>query len=151
MKVTKTQINNFFEPRKLAIAGVSRNDQKFGNQLFKELRKKDYEVIPVNPNTEEIDGQKCYRSVEDLPADVKSLLITTPKKQTDEVLRCAINKGIPNIWIQQMSETENTIKIAEEYQKEIIFDKCVYMFAEPVSGFHKFHRTIMQIFGKMPK
>jgi predicted CoA-binding protein len=97
MKVSKAQIQNFFDNKSLAIAGVSRNEKKFGNTIFKELLKKDFQVFPINPNTEEIDGHKCFKSVEDLPSNVNSLLITTPKKQTDEVLKMAIQKGIQNI------------------------------------------------------
>lgn len=151
MKIRKEQISNFFEPKKLAIAGVSRNEKKFGNVIFKELRNKEFDVIPINPNVDEIQGVKCYRTIEDIPTDIDSLLIITPKKQTDTVLKLAIQKGIKNIWVQQMSETENTLKIAEEYNKEIIHHKCVFMFADPVAGVHKFHRAISKILGKLPK
>ena len=151
MKVTKKQIENFFEPRKIAIAGVSRNPKKFGHTIFKELLNNGIEVIPINPKTTEIEGVQCYKSVSDIPADIKSLLIVTPKEETDIILRQAITRGIPNIWVQQMSETEETMKIAEEYQVEIIFKKCAFMFAEPVKGIHKFHHTLVKIFGGMPK
>jgi len=151
MKITKKDIDIFLQPKKLAIAGASRNPKKFGYGIFKELLKNGYEVIPVNPNADEIEGIKCYHSVSEIPGEVKSLLIVTPREQTDRVLREAINKGIPNIWVQQMSETEDTIKIAEEYQVDIIYKKCIYMFAEPVTGIHKFHRTIVRIFGRLPK
>ena len=87
----------------------------------------------------------------DLPRDVSHLLILTPKEETDVVLREAINKGITNIWVQQMSETADTIRIAEEYNVELITGKCIYMFAEPVAGVHKFHRTLMKWFGKLPR
>ena len=151
MKITRKDIERFFEPRKLAIAGASRNPKKFGNQIFKELLNRGYEVFPVNPHADEIEGVKCYHSVSDIPGEVKSLLIVTPREHTDEVLREAINKGISNIWVQQMSETEDTIKIAEEYQVDVIYKKCIFMFAEPVAGIHKFHRTIVRIFGRLPK
>ncbi len=149
--VTKKDIEKFLEPKKLAIAGVSRNKRKFGYLVFRDLKASGYEVYPVNPNTDKINGDTCYKSVKDLPADIKSILILTPKKETDNVLREAINKGILNIWVQQMSETRNTLKIAEEYQKEIIHKKCIFMFAEPVRGVHKFHRIILKLFGMLPK
>ena len=149
--VTKEKIKKFLEPKNLAIAGVSRNPRKFGHQVYRDLKTSGYEVYPVNPNADKINGDLCYKSVKDLPADIKSILILTPRKETDSVLREAINKGILNIWVQQMSETKNTIKIAEEYQKEIIHKKCIFMFAEPVRGVHKFHRIIMKFFGMLPK
>ena len=67
-----------------------------------------------------------------------------------DVLQKAINKGIKNIWVQQYSNTENTLKIAEEYNKEIIHKKCIFMFAKPVAGIHKFHKMLMKVFGKLP-
>lgn len=151
MKVTNNQINSFLEGRKLAIAGVSRSSKKFGHVVYKELKDKNYSVVPINPNADTIDGDPCIKSVDELPADIESILITTPTSETDKVLRKAIQKGIKNIWVQQMSETQETLKIAEEYQREIIFGKCIFMFAEPVNGFHKFHKTLVRLFGGLPK
>jgi uncharacterized protein len=151
MKVTKQLIDNFYNEKKIAIAGVSRNPKKFSNQVFAELLKKGYEIIPINPKANSVNNVKCYPDVESLPSDAHSLLIITPKDQTDDILKSALNKGIKNIWVQQMSETADTIRIAEEYQKEIIHHKCIFMFSEPVAGFHKFHRTLVKLFGSMPK
>jgi uncharacterized protein len=114
------------------------------------LRNKNFKVYPINPNTEEIDGEKCYSSVSSLPQGVESILITTPKRQTDMILREAINKGIKNIWVQQMSESKDTLNIAKENNIDIIHHKCIFMYSSPVHGIHKFHRTIMKIFGQIP-
>ena len=149
--VTRKEIDNFFESKKLAIAGVSRNKKKFGYQVFNDLSKLGYDVYPINPNADTINDKKCYNNVSVLPPEINSLLILTPKSETDAVLRDAINNGITNIWVQQMSDTKDTIRIAEEYQKEIINKKCIYMFAEPVMGVHKFHRAILKLFGMLPK
>lgn len=150
-KVSKKQIDSFFTSRRFAIAGVSRDPKKFGRQVFTDLRKKGLDIVPINPAVSEIDGETCYKSVDDIPGDIDSLLILTPKAQTDIILRQAIRKGIKNIWVQQMSDTEDTLRIAEEYEREIISGKCIYMFAEPVQSVHKFHRTLMKIFGRLPK
>lgn len=151
MKTSLQQIKDFFAGNKIAIAGVSRYKNKFGYSVFKDLKEKGVEVIPINPNAKSIDNVTCLNDVTELPNNVNSLLIITPKHETDKVLKAAINKGIKNIWVQQMSETENSLKIAEEYQKEVIFKKCVYMFAEPVTGGHKFHRFFVKLFGAYPK
>lgn len=150
-KISKEQIDKFFAEKRIAIAGVSRNPKKFGYTAFKELTDKGYDILPINPNAEEINGIACFKSLEDLPSGVESLVILTPKEQTDEILRQGLKRGIKNIWVQQMSETKETLNIAEEYEQEIIFGKCIFMFSEPVAGFHKFHRTLVKIFGGMPK
>ena len=151
MKTDKQKIEDFLKSKKIALAGVSRNKKKFGYISFKSLVEKGYNILPINPNANEIDDKKCFKSISDLPSDVESVLIMTPQHNTDEVLKEAIKKGIKNIWVQQMSNTKNTIGIAEEYQKEIVIGKCIFMFAEPISGIHKFHRTLVKIFGGLPK
>lgn len=151
MKVSRQQIDDFFKEKKIAIAGVSRNPRKFGHTVFKELSDKGYEILPVNPNADTIEGVTCYKDVTSIPDDVDSMLILTPKEETDKLLREGINKGIKNIWVQQMSNTEETLRIAEEYEKEIIFGKCIFMFAEPVKSIHKFHRSLVKLFGGLPK
>ncbi len=151
MKVSNQQIQDFLKGKKIALAGVSRDPKKFGYQAFKKLSEKGYTIIPINPNTDKIDDAKCYRRVTDLPQDIESILIMTPKEESDHVLRDSIQKGIKNIWVQQMSHTNDTIKIAEEFQKEIIHEKCIFMFAEPVTGVHGFHRSIKKLFRTLPK
>ncbi|MBN2522162.1 MAG: CoA-binding protein [Bacteroidales bacterium] len=151
MKILKKQINDFFQCKNIALAGVSRNKKKFGYISYKSLVEKGYNIYPVNPNTQEIDGRKCYQDISDLPPEVDGVIIMTPKQHTDKILRQAFGKGIKNIWVQQMSETKETIQIAEEFQHDIITGKCIFMFAEPVSGVHKFHRTLVKIFGGLPK
>ena len=44
--ISLAEIQEFLAPKKLAIAGVSRNPKKFGYTVFKELREKDFEIYP---------------------------------------------------------------------------------------------------------
>jgi uncharacterized protein len=149
--VTKSDIQNFLQPRRFAIAGVSRNPKKFGRMVYDELKKSGYDLFPVNPNIGEINGEKCYSGIGELPGDVKHLFIATAKKDTDAVLREAIQKGMTHVWIQQMSETPETMRIAADSNIQLIVKKCIFMFADPVKGVHKFHKCLMGLFGRLPK
>jgi predicted CoA-binding protein len=149
MKNQKQNIENFLMAKTIAIIGASRNKKKFGNQVLKNLVSKGYDVYPVNPYAEEIEGIKCYNNVSLLPENVKTALIVTPKKETEKTVKELINKGITNIWIQQMSETTESIDIALKSNVNLIANKCIFMFAEPVSSIHKFHRTIKKLFGSL--
>ena len=151
MKTDKKSIESFFETRHIAIAGVSRNPKKFGNVVYQELKTNGYTVYQVNPNVSELNGEVCYKSVSELPPEAASLLIATSKGQTLQVLKDAVTKGIRNIWIQQMSETKEAIEFARSSNITPIMKECIFMFAEPVKGFHKFHRNIKKFFGALPK
>lgn len=147
----KESIEQFLAPRKLAIAGVSRNSKKFGNMIFKELIEKGFDVCPINPKAEEIEGVRCYKSITDIPGGYEKLLVATPKEQTDEAIAEAAKKGINHIWVQQMANTKETQNIARENNVELIDKECIFMFAEPVKGVHKFHQVVWKLFGLMPK
>jgi uncharacterized protein len=137
----------FVESKTFAIAGVSRNKKKFGNYVFRNLKEKGYQVLPVNPNASEIEGVSCYADVTALPADITHLIVMTPKKETLSVVEAAVNKGIKNIWVQQSSETKEVIDFASGKDNNFIFKKCIMMYAEP-KGMHKFHRFMNDLFGK---
>ena len=118
---------------------------------MKDLSAIGYDIIPINPKAEEIDGKKCYKSVNDLPSDINRLLIMTNKSETDEILSEAIKKGMKSIWVQQTSNTDKTMDIAKSNNFDnIVLKECIYMFANPTSV-HKFHRFFKKIFGLMPK
>ncbi len=148
---TLNEIQKFLQPRKMAIAGASRNAKKFGGVVLKELLDKGFELYPVNPYAEEIQGIKCYKSIDELPGDVEHLIILTPKEETDSVVEAAIKKGIKMVWIQQKSDTPEAVRILEEKGIPVIHKKCILMFAPPVKGFHGFHGFLAKTFGSYPK
>jgi predicted CoA-binding protein len=135
----------------MAMAGASRNLKKFGGVIFKELKEKGFELYPINPNADVIQGVKCYKSVDELPPDVEHLFIVTSKEDTDAVAHAAIKKGIKMIWIQQKSDTPEAVKVIEEAGIPLIHKKCIMMFADPVKSFHGFHRFLVKTFGAYPK
>lgn len=150
MKTSRKAIEQFLSSRKIAIAGVSRDPNKFGAAVMKELRQKGFDLYPVNPNCETIHGEPCFQSVTALPPDVKNLLVVTPKKYTLDVVREAVGKGIENIWVQQMSDTRETLEYLGTSGVTVISRQCILMWAEPVKSIHRFHRAVKRIFGLLP-
>ena len=87
------------------MVGVSRNPKKFGYTAFKELKEKGMKIVPVNPEADQIMGEKSYPNIRELPSDVKGIIILTKKEKTADVVKEAKEKGIKQIWIQQMAES----------------------------------------------
>jgi len=149
--ITKKMIDEFLTPKSMAIAGVSRNPKKFGYQVYQELLKKDFQILPINPKADKIDDAQCYKDVASLPDGTENLYIITPKSNTTEIVKQAIEKKIKRIWIQQMSENPEAIQLADKAGISLIYKKCILMFAQPVNGVHKFHRFFVKLFGGLPK
>lgn len=144
------QIREFIASEPIAMAGVSRNPKKFGFAAFRELKEKGMDIIPVNPNATQIHGVKVYHNIKSLPESVRGLIIMTNKNQTAEVVREAKEKGIRNIWIQQMAESKEAIKELQGSDINYVTKECILMHYKP-NGIHKFHGTLRRFFGRFPK
>jgi predicted CoA-binding protein len=145
---TLRQIEEFLGSEPIAMAGVSRNPKKFGFAAFRELKEKGMNIIPVNPN--EIHGSKVYRDIKSLPDDVRALIVMTGKDQTAGVIREARDKGIRQIWVQQMAETKEALKELEGSGVNFITKECILMHYKPHS-IHKFHAAIRKLFRTFPR
>lgn len=150
-KVTLTAINDFFKMQPIAIIGVSRKKNHFSKEVYKTMKNKGLNVIAVNPNTDLALGDVCYPDLKSIPVKIESALVLTSPKNTDTIVKEAIEYGIKNLWIQQKSDTIEAIALAEKNNLNIIHHQCIMMFTEPVTGFHKFHKGIKNLFGKLPK
>lgn len=148
--VTIRQIEEFLGSQPIAIAGVSRNPKKFGFAAFKELKEKGMNVIPINPHADEIHGSKVYHDIRSLPDEVRGLIVMTGKAQTAGVIRDAKEKGIRQIWIQQMAETKDALAELEGSGINYITKECILMHYKPHS-IHKFHRALRKFFRTFPK
>jgi hypothetical protein len=144
------QIEEFLGSGPIAMAGVSRNPKKFGFAAFKELKEKGLNIIPVNPHADEIHGSKVYHDIKSLPADVTGLIVMTGKNQTAGVIREAKEKGIRQIWIQQMAESKEALKELEGSGINYITKECILMHYKPHS-IHKFHAAIRKFFRSFPR
>ncbi|HLP74465.1 MAG TPA: CoA-binding protein [Bacteroidales bacterium] len=147
---TIKQINEFIESQPIAMVGVSRNPKKFGQAAFRELKEKGLRIIPVNPEADQILGEKSYRSISMLPPEVGGVIIMTKKNSTASVVREAKEKGIKNIWIQQHAETPEALEELKGTGINCITGECILMHFR-ANGIHKFHGMIMKLFGRFPK
>lgn len=146
----KDLINQITGSKHIAIAGVSSNPKKSGSVLFKELKNKDYQVYGINPNLEEIDGDKCYASVKDVPGKVEAVVIVTKPENTLKIVAEVAEKGISAIWMQLGSESKEAIELAENNNIKVVSKRCIFMFVEPVAGIHNFHRFVTKLFRTYP-
>ena len=148
---SKAAVADFVGQRKLAVVGVSRQGKKFGNFAFRELRSKGYELFPVHPQAETIEGGRCYPSLRALPEPVDALLIVVPPAQTEQVVRDAATAGIRRVWMQQGAESPAAIKFCQENGIREVHGECILMFSEPLAWWHRAHRWAWRLLGKLPQ
>jgi predicted CoA-binding protein len=147
---SKAAVEEFLAQRTLAVVGASRDSKKFGNKVYKDLIRKGYTTYPVNPSADVIDGQRSYPTLSDLPEAVDGVVFVVPPAQTEKVVREAAELGIPRVWMQQGSESEDAIRFCEENGISAVAGECILMFAEPAEFYHRMHRWAWGVLGKLP-
>ena len=148
--VTLKKIEEFIASQPIAMVGVSRNPRKFGFTAFRELKEKGMNIIPVNPHADIIHQTNVYHDINSLPAEVKGVLVMTPRSQTAGVIKEAKAKGIKQIWVQQSSESREAMEELKDTDINYITGQCIMMYYKPHS-IHKFHARLKKLFGRFPK
>ncbi len=136
-------LDNFFSPKSVAVLGASRNPGKPGHVIFRNFFEGDFKgkAYPVNPKAKELFGQKCYKSVEDIPGPVDLVIIVVPapivplalrqcgkKKIKAAIIISAGFKEIGNVKLE-----EEVKSIAKKYRIRLVGTNCIGIY-DPYSG-----------------
>ena len=147
---SKHAVETFVAERTLAIVGVSRSGKKFGNAVLKELTEKGYTLYPIHPEAGTIDGHAAFRSMSDLPGKAGGVIIVVPPIQAERVVRDAHAVGITKVWLQQGAGSPEAVRFCQEHGMTVVDGECVLMFTNPTAWYHRTHRWIWGMLGKMP-
>lgn len=109
-----------------AVAGVTERKDRYGYKIWKKLKEHDYETYGVNPNYEEIEGEKIYASVKDIPVKIDVLDMVVAPKIGIKTLDEAKEAGVEYIWFQPGSFNDKIIAKAKELEFKILYDDCIY-------------------------
>ena len=119
------EIDKALRQKHWAVIGVSRNPTKYGNVVYRHLKKAGYLVYAINPGLESIDGDLCYPSLTALPIVPDAVSVVVPPKTTEQVISECIGLGISQVWMQPGSESIVAIRNGEEHGISVIHDRCV--------------------------
>jgi predicted CoA-binding protein len=120
-------IKEFMAQKKFAVVGATDNPEKYGNQITRNLKKRGYEVYPVNPRLEKVEGLKCYATLSELPVKVDVVDFVVPPAATEAILQECLELGLDRIWLQPGSESEAAIRFCQENNLKVVHDVCVMM------------------------
>jgi predicted CoA-binding protein len=148
--VTSGLIREFVAQKRLALAGASRSGKKFGNVLLRELKGRGYDVVPVHPEAAELEGITCSRSLSALAGRVDGLVVVTPPAHAAKLVAEAAAAGIGRVWLQQGARSDEAVEVAREEGVTVVHGHCLLMFLPGIGGFHRFHRGLWRLLGKLP-
>ncbi|MDF1596001.1 MAG: CoA-binding protein [Acidimicrobiia bacterium] len=156
MVTIKEAAADFLAQKRVAVAGVSRNPQGHGsNIVYQRLRDRGYDVFAVNPNADEIEGDRCYHDLGSIPGGVDAVVIGTSQDNAAAVMRDVVAVGVKRVWMHRSfgpgSVSEEATRLGRENGVVVIDGGCPLMF-DPTADFgHKCMRPVMSLMGAVPK
>jgi len=109
----------------IAVVGLSANWWRPSFFAAKYLQDHGYRIIPVNPNYEEILGQKCYPALEDIPDPVDVVDVFQRSDVTPPLATSAVAIGAKVFWLQLGVVNEEAASIARDSGLEVVMDRCM--------------------------
>ena len=119
------QIREILSLNKVAVVGMSKNSLKAAHYVPKYLSDNGYDIIPVNPTTDEILGRKCYDLVSEIDGDVDIVDVFRPSDQVLSVIQEAIKKKPKVIWLQEGIHNLEAEELAKKAGIKVVFNRCM--------------------------
>ena len=122
---TDDEIRNFLSLKKVAVIGISRSESKAAHFVPKYLSENGFDIIPVNPNSNEILSKKCYKEITEVEGDIDIVDVFRPSEDVLSFVRDAIKKNPKVIWLQEGIHNEEAENLAREHRIDVVFNRCM--------------------------
>lgn len=119
------EIRQIFSFKKVAVVGMSKNEDKAANYVPKYLISQGYDVVPVNPTTDSILDRKCHSNLSDIVEPIDIVDVFRPSDQVLPVIQEAIKKNPKVIWLQEGIHNEEAEDLARKAGIKVVFNRCM--------------------------
>lgn len=115
------------EAQVVAVVGISSKPWRASHEVASYLQQHGYRIVPVNPNEEEVLGERVYASLLDIPEDVQVDVVDVFRRAeyTPEVARDTVAIGARMLWLQEGIVSEEAARIATDGGLEVVMGVCI--------------------------
>jgi uncharacterized protein len=113
--------------RRIAIVGASPRPGRPSYGVLRDLRRAGYEVVPVNPQVDSVDGLRCYPTVLEAVTDTGPVDIVDVFRRPEscaEPARDAVAAGARCLWLQLGIANREAARIAHDAGLSVVMDRC---------------------------
>jgi predicted CoA-binding protein len=124
--VTQAQERQLLETAKvIAVVGYSNDPTRTSYQIGKFLKQVGYTVYPVNPSVSEIDGEKVYATLADVPEPIDIVNVFRRSEYLAGVVDAAIAVQAKAVWAQLGVFDNDAAAKAEAAGLTMVMDTCI--------------------------
>jgi predicted CoA-binding protein len=110
----------------IAVVGCSTTAGKDAHEIPRYLLEHGYDVIPVNPNAEEVFGRQAYDGLADVEEAVEVVDVFRPSDEVAGIVEEAIERDdVEVVWTQLGIRDAEATRRAEEAGLQVVEDRCM--------------------------
>lgn len=109
----------------VAVVGATENPEKYGNVIYRDLKRKGYQVFPVNPDRETVDGDPAFPSLQELPEKPTIVNFVVPPDATLDVLQQCLKLNLMNAWVQPGAESPEVLRFLQDHHFNYLANACI--------------------------
>lgn len=113
------------EAKTIAIVGLSDNPARTSYQIAEAMQKAGYKIIPVNPNVDQVLGEKAYARLTDIEEKIDIINVFRRSEFLPQIAEEAIQTDCKVFWAQQGVSNEEAYKTLKEHEFTVIMDLCI--------------------------
>ncbi|HZP85754.1 MAG TPA: CoA-binding protein [Burkholderiales bacterium] len=113
------------QSKAIAVVGLSANWWRPSYFAAKYMQEHGYRVIPVNPQYEQVLGEKCYASLREIPEKVDIVDCFRKSEEIEPLAEDAIAIGARVLWMQLGVINHEAARKAKQAGLEVVMDRCV--------------------------
>lgn len=118
----------FSNIKTIAIIGLSADPKRPSNEVGSYLKSQGFRIIPVNPNYDEVLGEKSYPDITSIPKEIKIDVVDIFRK-SEEVLphvKEALKRGdVHTIWMQEGIINSDAETLAKDHGINVVMNFCL--------------------------
>ena len=118
-------IKKVFAMRKIAVVGMSPKEYRPSNYVAKYMDDKGYDIIPVNPGHQNIQGKKCYPSLLDIPVNIDIVNVFRQSQFAPSIVKEAVSIGAKAMWLQDGVISDEAYTIAKNAGLLFVMNDCM--------------------------
>lgn len=118
-------VDRMLQAKRIAVVGMSDDPSRPSHGIGGYLASHGYEVIPVNPNHDQVMDRKCYASLSDVPGEIDLVNVFRRPQFCADITREAIERGAKGVWLQAGIRNEEAQQLAEEAKIDFVQDRCI--------------------------
>ena len=110
--------------KSFAIIGASNEMLKYGYELVVVLKDAGYNIFPINPKYEEIEGVKCYPSLRELPEKPEVIIIALAPTKTESVIKSIEDSDGIIFWLPPNCYNEEAVTFCKDNNISFVYNVC---------------------------